>query len=320
MKHWLFMRATNRPLQWEGVTKAVNNTDQTFVDQYGSTLVVPANTQLLPPFLRVAAEERPQGPILRQFDKDITNLALVQDGNDVIITQSFLPPQLRNADNARTVDLGLMEQALEQHQWVSLSLLLNNTNAVAEPTLLRDSQYLVRDDNHQLKLFNTNEVVEYREQINALTLFVAFRLGKTNGYVLMCNHNILSGHTNVGLNNNERTVSSSNDQTGNITKFAFDPKFDCEVVANTLVVEKDYLKIEVGHNSLVYYKADACLLNNGFVVKSSWDAEIKGNVILVKKQPGMGYIKITFDCNDLTKPYITSDDRKITLEYLLLGV
>lgn len=320
MKHWIFMRATNRPLHWEGVTKAVNNTEHTFVDQYGSTLVVPANTQLLPPFLRKNVGERFQGPIIRQFDKDVTSLAFLQDGDNILITQSFLPPQLRNPDNTRTINIDLMEQALDQHEWVSLSLVLNKGNSVTEPTLLRDSQYLVRDQNNQLRSFETDTLLEDNDQINVLTCFVAFRLGKTNGYVLMCNHSILSGHTSVSMMNNQRTISSSNDQTSNIAKFAFDPKFDCEIVANTLVVEKDSLQIEVGHNSLIYYKADTCLLNNQFTVKSSWDAEINGNIITVKKQPGMGYIKITFDCNDLTKPYITADDRKITLEYLLLGV
>jgi hypothetical protein len=320
MKHWFFTRTTNRPLHWEGVTKAVNNTDQTFVDQYGSTLVVPANTQLLPPFLRAEVGDRLQGPIIRQFDKDITHLAFTQDGDDILITQSFLPPQLRTPDNTRMVDLSLMEEALEQHQWVSLSLILNKSNSIAEPTLLRDSQYFVRDKNNQLRSFEDDAIVEHNGQINVLTCFVAFRLGPTNGYVLMCNHNVLSGHTNVSMNNTQRTISSSNDQTSNIVKFAFEPKIDCEIVANTLVVDKDYLNIEVGHDSLIHYKADACLLNNQYVVKSSWDAEIKGDKITVKKQPGMGYIKITFECNDLTKPYITADDRKITLEYLLLGV
>jgi hypothetical protein len=34
----------------------------------------------------------------------------------------------------------------------------------------------------------------------------------------------------------------------------------------------------------------------------------------------MGYLQITFDYYDLAKPYITVEDKKITIEYLLLGV
>jgi len=162
--------------------------------------------------------------------------------------------------------------------------------------------------------------IKQNEQINVLTFFVAFRLAKTNGYVLMCNHNIISGHAFVSMNTNERTISSSHDQTGNIVKFAFEPKVDCKYVANTLIVEKDYLEVNIGHSSLIYYKTNTCLLNNNFTVESSWDAKVEGNKILVKKQLGMGYFKVTFDCYDLTKPYLVSDDRKITIESLLLGV
>ena len=320
MKHWLFMRATNRPSQWDGASNAINNTNRTFVDQNGSTLVVPANTRLLLPSLRKAAGEYKQGPILRQFDKDITNLVFLQDGNDVLITRSFLPAQMRTPDNTRILDLDLMERALDEYEWVSLALILNKQDPTSETTLLKDSQYIVRGKDNQLKVFDGIDDIGQNEQINVLTFFIAFRLAKTNGYVLMCNHNIISGHAGVSMNTNERTISSTHDQTGNIVRFAFEPRVDCEYVANTLVVEKDYLKIEIGHNSLIYHKTNSCLLNNYFTVKSSWDTEIKGNTILVKKQPGMGYIKVTFDCCDLTKPYIISDDRKITIESLLLGV
>jgi len=320
MKHWLFMRATNRPSQWDGISKAVNNTDRTFVYEDGSTLVVPANTRLLLPFLRKAAGEYKQGPILRQFDKDITNLVFLQDENDVLITRSFLPASMRTPDNTRILDLDLMERALDKYEWVSLALILNKQESTSETTLLKDSQYIVRGKDNQLEVLDGVDDIKQNEQINVLTFFVAFRLAKTNGYVLMCNHNIISGHAFVSMNTNERTISSSHDQTGNIVKFAFEPKVDCKYVANTLIVEKDYLEVNIGHSSLIYYKTNTCLLNNNFTVESSWDAKVEGNKILVKKQLGMGYFKVTFDCYDLTKPYLVSDDRKITIESLLLGV
>ena len=80
------------------------------------------------------------------------------------------------------------------------------------------------------------------------------------------------------------------------------------------------LEIVVGGQSVIDYLDAGSLENLDFTVECSWEYNIVDNIIRVKKQSGVGYIKIFTPCIDMTKRYITAEDRKITLEYILLGV
>lgn len=323
MKHWLFTRANDRPPDWEKVTDNINISNNTIVwDGDNKEYVVPVNRELFPQQFAHLVKDWPTGQILRQFDKDITGLAVMHDNGDYLITQSFLPASLRNPTNTRKINFDLLEEALENREWVALALPLATPDNVVQHTLLENSRYIARDENCKLVYVDGNKE-QLPEQTNTqvLTLFVAFRLGKSNGYVLVVNHDILCFHGNVTQMFQNRTFNCGPfHSTNNIIGFAFAPSFNSELIANSLIVEKDELLINIGKDAALMLRCSKCLQNIDFVVESSWEYEINGLTVKLKKKPGVGYVKILFDCKDYTKPYITAEHRKVKLEYILLGV
>ena len=323
MKHWLINRANNKPPEWEHATAGMNTSSQTFFGDDGREYHIPVTKRMFPSLYHYHVADWPDGQPVRHFDKDATNLAFMESNGKLLITQSFLAPPFRTPENTRVVDLELMEKALEQHDWISLAYIVQNGEGVTQPALLKDSKYIVRGDNERLMCFETGEYLEKDGDVVTLTFFVAYRLGKTNGYVITCNYNILSihGHNGaVGFITDDRTITSNIDQGNGIVQWALEPETNCEKVAGAYVVDKPFLELELSRYSTIYKKTDSSLHNIQYQVKSSWDVETEGNFIKVHKQPGVGYLKVTTDWVDMTKPYITAADRKTTLEYILLGV
>lgn len=323
MKHWLFTQPRNTPLEWEAISNNVNNTSLSFAgenESKGRNFIWPVNIGLMDrnytKYMDVP-DNLPRGQAIRQFQKGLVDIAIKHHEGSVYISQRHIPPPLYDHTNSRSIDLEVLEDALEEHDWVSFGLILNDRQGFDMPTLMQYSEYIVRDKEYKLKQLEDGKLIEAKDNVRMLTFFVAYKLGSTGAYVLACNPSFLSTAGPTEWSGDNRTIHCGTDSA---MKFALEPMLNCPIVANTVIVDKDELTMVVSRSSIISHKIDACLPNLQFDVKSSWDARIEGNTISVKHQLGMGYLKITFDYYDLAKPYITVEDRKITKEYLLLGV
>lgn len=321
MKHWLFSRAQSRPPDWERMADSINLTSLTVksdVDEKFYT--VPVNKTLIAETKHHYVNPWPHGQTIMQFDKDVTSLAVVKHKDGVTITQSFIVEALRDEYNSRIIDLDFLERTLDKKGWCALGLLIEGDGPVTQTALLQQSRYIVRDAQYRLMFADTNELCGLDSPVKSLLLFVAFKLGRTNAYVLTVNPNIISLHGQLGSIDQQRSITASASFPGIIPWFAFTPKLNCSLVNNAIIVNRGELEIDVGGNSLIYYLTTTIPENLDFTIECSWEYSVVDNVIRVKRQPGVGYIKIITPCVDMTKQYITAEDRKITLEYILLGV
>ena len=204
--------------------------------------------------------------------------------------------------------------------WCALGLLVEGDEAVTQPALLQQSRYIVRDDQYRLFYADTNELCTLASPVKSLLLFVAYKLGRTNCYVLVVNPNILCFNGGLGGVNEKRSVIAIASYPNIITKFAFMPSLNCKVINNTIIVNRGELELVLGEKSIVCVTTGNVPNNLDFNVECSWEYTVADNIIRVKRQAGVGYIKIMTPCVDMTKQYISAEDRKITLEYILLGV
>lgn len=323
MKHWLFSRAQSRPSDWERMADSINLTPLTVkpeTDEKQRNYVVPVNKTLVPETKQHYIKNWHHGQTLMQFDKDVTSLAIVKHKSGVTITQSYIPEVLRDEYNSRLIDLDLLERTLDKKGWCALGVLVENDEPVTQNDLLQKSRYIVRDDQYRLLFADTNELCGLDSPVKSLLLFVAFKLGRTNAYVLVANPNIISLHGELGAIDQRRSITATASFPDILTWFAFAPKINCNLVNNAIIVNRGELEISVGEDSVIHYLTLTHPENLDFTVECSWEYNIVDNIIRVKKQFGVGYIKIFTPCVDMTKRYITAEDRKITLEYILLGV
>jgi hypothetical protein len=321
MKHWLFLRAQSRPPDWERMADGVNLTSITIKsDEDGKYYTVPVNKTLGPETKHHHVKQWPHGQTLLQFDKDVTSLAVVKHKNGVTITQSFITEALRDEYNSRIIDLDFIERTLEKKNWCALGVIVKDDESVTQNALLQNSRYIVRDNEYKLFFADTNELCAMDSPVKSLLLFVAFKLGRTNAHVLVVNPNIISLHGELGSINQQRSITATASFPNIVPWFAFAPKINCELVNNAIIVNRGELEIAVGDNSVIHYLTSNAPENLDFTVECSWEYKVVDNIIRVKKQAGVGYIKIITPCIDMTKQYISAEDRKITLEYILLGV
>lgn len=321
MRHWLFVRAQSRPPDWERMADSMNLTSLTVKSDVDDKFyTVPVNKTLVAETKHHYVKQWPHGQTLMQYDKDVTSLAVVKHKDGATITQSFIPEVLRDEYNSRIIDLDFLERTLDKKGWCALGLLVEGDEPVTQTALLQDSRYIVRDDQYRLLFADTNELCGLDSPVKSLLLFVAFKLGRTNAYVLTVNPNIISLHGQLGSLDQQRSITASASFPGIMSWFAFTPKLNCSLVNNAIIVNRGELEIDIGGNSLIHYLTMIVPENLDFTVECSWEYNVVDNVIRVKRQPGVGYIKIFTPCVDMTKQYITAEDRKITLEYILLGV
>lgn len=321
MKHWLFLRAQSRPPDWERVADGMNLTPLTVKsdvdDRY---FTVPVNKTLAPETKQHYIKHWHHGQTLMQFDKDVTSLAVVKHKNGAAITQSFIPEVLRDEYNSRLIDLDFIERTLEKKSWCALGVIVEGDESVTQNALLQNSRYIVRDNEYRLFFADTNELCAMDNPVKSLLLFVAFKLGRTNAHVLVVNPNIISLHGELGSIDQQRSITATASFPNIMSWFAFAPKINCKLVNNSIIVNRSELEIAVGDNSVIHYLSSNAPENLDFTVECSWEYSVVDNIIRVKKQAGVGYIKIFTPCIDMTKQYISAEDRKITLEYILLGV
>ena len=321
MKHWLFVRASSRPPDWERMADSVNLSSieiQSDVD--GKHYMVPVNKTLGPETKHHHVKHWHHGQTLLQFDKDVTSLAVVKHKNGATITQSFIPEVLRDEYNSRIIDLDFLERTLDKKGWCALGVLVEGDQSVSQNALLQESRYIIRDNEYKLLYADTNELCTLDSPVKSLLLFVAFKLGRTNAYVLVVNPNILSLHGQLGSIDEQRSITATASFPNIMSWFAFTPRINCDLVNNAIIVNRGELEIAVGDKSVIHYLSSSAPENLDFTVECSWEYSVVDNIIRVKKQAGVGYIKIFTPCVDMTKQYITAEDRKITLEYILLGV
>lgn len=320
MKHWLFLRAESRPPDWGYVAESVNNTSLTVRGEDGIDYIVPVNKNHWPEIHHPKVQRWPHGQTLNQFDKDTTALAVVAHKDGATITQSFITEVLRDKYNSRIIDFDLLEHTLDKRGWCALGLLVEGDDAVTQPVLLQQSRYIVRDDQYRLFYADTNELCTLDSPVKSLLLFVAYKLGRTNSYVLVVNPNILCFNGRLDKVDSKRSIAAIASYPNIIAKFALVPFLNCQLIHNTIIVNRGELEIGIGRQSLIYLTTGSELNNIDFAVECSWEHSVTDNTIRVKRQAGVGYIKILFPIIDMTKQYITAEDRKITLEYILLGV
>jgi len=322
MKHWLFTRAQSRPPDWERIADSVNLTPIVVKSETEERYyTVPVNKTLVPESKHHYIKQWHHGQTLMQFDKDVTSLAVVKHKDGATITQSYIPEVLRDEYNSRIIDLDFLERTLDKKGWCALGMLVEGDEPVTQTALLRDSRYIVRDDQYRLLFADTNELCGLDSPVKSLLLFVAFKLGRTNAYILVVNPNIVSLHGELGSVNEQRSVAACASFSNIVPWFAFAPRLNCNLINNnTIVVNRGELELAIGGASIIQYTTLRGVENLDFTVECSWEYNVVDNVIRVKRQPGVGYIKIITPCIDMTKQYVTAEDRKITLEYILLGV
>ena len=106
MKHWLFLRASSRPPDWECIADGVNLTSLTITsDDDNKKYTVPVNKTLGPETRLHLVKQWPHGQTLTQFDKDVTSLAIVKHKNGATITQSFIPEVMRDDYNLSLIHI-----------------------------------------------------------------------------------------------------------------------------------------------------------------------------------------------------------------------